>query len=107
MNLLTIKNESPMKVNMATFNNGKLKKCFNNLAPGEVVNIESLEQEWQYFIVMASEGNKNITTQDKLNDVVNRSIDSACRSGVLSSKFRQGHFNKNQNAIFASILLNS
>ncbi len=103
MNLLMLKNESSININVATFNQNKLGKCFNRLAPGTVINIECAETDGQDFIVMASDGNQEITTHDNFYDVLSRSLDSAYKNGVLTSKFKRRNFGETQETLFASI----
>jgi len=105
MSMLMVKNETPMRVNLAICHQGKLEECYNYLEPGAVVNFEFGEDDWQDFVVMASEGNQTICKHDEWNDIVGRSIDSAEKYGIFVSHFQSRKMCTSRNALFAAISL--
>jgi hypothetical protein len=103
MNTMTFNNKAAFPVNLATCRDGNLGKVYNQLQPGSTVYIETAEEGWHDFIVMASDESNSITREKDWLDVVELSLDSAERYGAIATKIKRAVFNKKREAFFASI----
>jgi hypothetical protein len=103
MSTMTFNNKAAFPVNLATCHDGQLGKVYNQLQPGTTVYIETSEEGWHDFIVMASDESNRITEEKEWIDVVALSLDSAERYGNIATKIKRAVLNRGREALFASI----